>query len=155
MGNHQNEPYKATGLSGLSNAVLTHCADLLTPHLGCIYCATFHLSIFPQQWKTIITVVLKKTNKPDYTVAKAYRPITLMETLSKPLYGCVAEVLSYQAEKHHPLPDINFSGCPGRSTTDALHLTVKFILTNGEKATWYQLYSWMLKGPSPAWKSNN
>ena len=42
-------PYKATGPSNLSNAVLTHCADLLTPHLGCIYCATFHLNTFPQQ----------------------------------------------------------------------------------------------------------
>ena len=35
-------PYKATGTSGLSNAVLTHCADLLTPHL-CWYLPCKHI----------------------------------------------------------------------------------------------------------------
>ena len=29
-------PFKATGLSGLSSAVLTYCTDLLTPYLGCL-----------------------------------------------------------------------------------------------------------------------
>ena len=119
-------PYKATGPSGLSNAVLTHSEDLLTPHLDCIYPVTFNLNIFPQQWKTTTTAVLQKPNKPNYMVAKAYRPITLIETLAKPLLGCIAE-------KHRLLPDTNFGGCPGRSTTDALHLTVKFIFDNWRK----------------------
>ena len=128
-------PYKATGPSGLSNAVLTHCADLLTPHLGCIYCMTFHLSMFTQQWKTTTTAVLWKPNKPNYTIAKAYRPITLMKTLAKakPLSGCVVEILSYQAEKYHLLPDTNFDGHPCRSITDALHLMLKFIFDQWRK----------------------
>ena len=94
---------------------------------------TFHLNMFPQQWKTTTTAVLWKPNKPDYTIAKAYRPITLMETLAKPLSGCVVEILSYQAEKHHLLPDTNFGCRLGRSTTDALHLTVKFIFDQWRK----------------------
>ena len=143
-------PYKATGPSGLSNTVLTHCADLFTPHLGCIYHATFHLNIFPQQWKTTTTVVLQKPNKPDYMVAKAYRPITLMETFAKPLSGCVAEILSYQAEKHHLLPDTNFGGRPGRSTTDTLHLMVKFIFDNWRKCNVVSALFLDVKGAFPS-----
>ena len=74
-----------------------------------------------------------KPNKPDYIVTKAYRPITFMETLAKPLAGCIAEILSYQAEKHHLLPDTNFGRYPGRSTMDTLHLTVNFIFDNWRK----------------------
>ena len=143
-------PYKATGPSGLSNAVLTHCADLLTPHLGCIYCTTFNLNIFPQQWKTTTTAVLRKPNKPNYMVAKAYRPITLMETLAKPLSGCVAEILSYQAEKHHLLPDTNFGRCPGRSTTGTFHLTVKFIFDNWRKGNVVSALFLNVKGAFPS-----
>ena len=103
-------PFNATGPNGLSNAVLTHCADLLTPYLGCLYHTIFCLNTYPQQWKTSITAVLQKPNKPNYSVVKAYRPITLMETLTKPLSGCVVESLSYQAEKHNLLPNTNFGG---------------------------------------------
>ena len=143
-------PYKATGPSGLSNAVLTHCADMLTSHLGCLYHATFHLSTYPQQWKTITTVVLWKLDKPDYTVAKAYRPITLMETLAKSLSGCVAEYLSYQAEKHNLLPKTNFGGHPGRNTTDALHLTVKFIFDQWRKGNVVSVLFLDVKGVLPS-----
>ena len=120
-------PYKATGPSGLSNSVLTHWEELLTPFLGCLYQATFHLNTLLQQWKSTTTAVLQEPNKPDYTIAKAYRLITLMETLTKPLSGCVAETLSFQAEKHNLLPKTNFGGWPGRNTTDTLHLMIKFI----------------------------
>jgi hypothetical protein len=33
--------YKAPGVNGISNVVLTHCTDLLAPHLGPIFRATF------------------------------------------------------------------------------------------------------------------
>ena len=71
-----------------------HCWPPL-PHIN--------LNTYPQQWKTTTTAVQWKPDKPDYTVAKAYRPIMLMETLAKPLSGCVAEYLSYQAEKQPTL----------------------------------------------------
>ena len=56
-----------------------------------------------------------------------------MKTLAKPLSGDVAETLSYQAEKHHLLPDTNFGRHPGRSTADTLHLIVKFIFDHCRK----------------------
>ncbi|KAF8817601.1 hypothetical protein BYT27DRAFT_7072729, partial [Phlegmacium glaucopus] len=44
-------PYKAPGLSGILNAVLTHCADLLATHLGHIFRATFDREHYPGRWK--------------------------------------------------------------------------------------------------------
>ena len=143
-------PYKATGPSGLSNAVLTHCTALLTPFLGCLYRAMFHLNIYLQQWKTTTIAVLWKPNKPNYTIAKAYRLITLMESLAKPLSGCVAEILSYQAEKYNLLLKTNFGGRPGRSTTDALHLTVKFIFDQWKKGNVVSALFLDVKGAFPS-----
>ncbi len=47
---------------------------------------------------------LREPGKPDYTVAKAYRPISLLLTLGKTMEGVVAERLSYLVEAHDILP---------------------------------------------------
>lgn len=119
--------YKAPGPSGVSNAVLTHCKELITPHLGPIFRATFSLKIYPAQWKTSKTIVLRKLGKPSYATAKAYRPIALLDTIAKILSSCVAEHLSYMAEAHAMLLQNHFGGRPGRTATDSLHLVTKFI----------------------------
>jgi hypothetical protein len=59
--------YKAPGANGISNSILTRCTDLLAPHLGPIYRATFNVDHYPNKWKTYKTVVLRKSGKPDYT----------------------------------------------------------------------------------------
>lgn len=119
--------YKAPGPNNVSNAILTHCRELLVPHLGPIFRATFTLKTYPTKWKTSATIVLRKPNKPDYTVAKAYRPIALLDTIAKVLSSCVAEDLTYIAEEHKLLPANHFGGRPGRTATDSLHLVTKFI----------------------------
>lgn len=125
--------YKAPGPNGVSNAVLTHCRELITPHLGPIFRATFTLKVYPAEWKTSRTVVLRKPGKPDYTNAKAYRPIALLDTISKVLSTCVAEDLTYIAETHKLLPQNHFGGRPGRTATDSLHLVTKFIKDSWRK----------------------
>jgi hypothetical protein len=71
--------------------------------------------------------VLRKPGQPDYSVPKAYRPITLLDTMAKLLSSCIADNLTYIAEQHNLLPAMHFGGCPGWSTTDSLHLLTKFI----------------------------
>ena len=120
-------PYKAPGPSGIPNAILTHCRELLVPHLGPIYRATFTLATYPAEWKTTATIALRKPGKPDYSLAKVYRPIALGESLAKVLSACIAETLVHHSTRLRLLPDTHFGGLPGRSTTDSLHLVVKFI----------------------------
>ena len=121
-------PYKATGLSKISNSVLMHCIDLLVEFLGPIYRATFWLRHYPQKWKWFNTVVLWKPGKPDYTVAGAYRPIALLEAPAKLLSACVKEIMEYHTDRLTLLPQRQFTR-PGCTTTDSLHLLVDFIKT--------------------------
>ena len=120
-------PYKAPGPSGIPNVILKYCCELLVPHLGPIYRATFTLGAYPSEWKVTSTITLHKPGKPDYTLAKAYCPITLGECLAKVLSSCIAETLVHHTMQLCLLPDMHFGRLPGWSTTDALHLVVKFI----------------------------
>jgi hypothetical protein len=82
-------------------------------------------------WKESVTVVIRKPSKSNYSTPKAYRPIALLNTMWKVITAIVANHISYYTEKHQLLPTNHFSGRPGRTTTDAIHL-----LTNSIKAAW-------------------
>jgi hypothetical protein len=101
------------GLNSISNSVYTHCTDLLLPHLGSIFRATFTLSMYPKAWKDSSTIVLRKPNKPDYSNPSAFRPIALLDTMGKILSACVVEDLTQMAKMHHLLPPNHFGCRPG------------------------------------------
>jgi len=105
--------------------------DILTDHLFYIFRAVLELNIYHERWLTSTTLVLRKPSKPAYDVAKAYRPIGLLDTIGKLLATLVANDLSYLAEKHAMFPASQFGRRPGRSTTDAIHL-----LTHTIKDAW-------------------
>lgn len=128
-------PFKAPGLNGVSNVVFKKCADLLVPQMGPIFRATFTLGVYPTEWKCSSTIVLRKPGRPDYSVPKAYRLITLLDTMAKILSSCVADNLTYIAEQHNLLPSTHFGGRPGRSTVDSLHLLTNSLQTHGLRRT--------------------
>jgi len=120
-------PFKAPGPNGVSNVVFTKCANQLVPWMGHLFQATFKFNVFPTEWLTSKTVVIRKPGWPDYSTPKAYRPIALLDTMSKILSACVAEGLVWITNKHNLLPSTHFRGLPGCSTTDSLHLLTKFV----------------------------
>jgi hypothetical protein len=124
-------PYKAPGHNGIPNVVLQKCADILEDFLLLLYRACFDLETYTDEWRTSITAVLRKPGKDDYSSVKAYRPIALLSTLAKCLLAIVAEDLIWLAEMHRLLPDKQFGGRPGRTTTDAIQA-----LTDRIKAAW-------------------
>ena len=65
-------PFKAPGPDGIPNVLLIRCADLLVPHLGPLYRATFKLDAYPASWRDSVTVVLRKPGKANYTVPNAH-----------------------------------------------------------------------------------
>ncbi|KIJ39724.1 hypothetical protein M422DRAFT_174834, partial [Sphaerobolus stellatus SS14] len=127
------KPFKAPGPNGIPNVVLQKNAGLLLPYLGPLYRATFALRYYPPQWKLSSTIVLRKPERPDYSAAKAYRPIALMDTIAKTLSSCVADALMFHTERLQLLPNTHFGGRPGRSTNDALQLMISFIKNNWRK----------------------
>ncbi|KZT68329.1 hypothetical protein DAEQUDRAFT_645067, partial [Daedalea quercina L-15889] len=80
---HRLKEFKAAGPDGVPNEVYKRCADLLVPILGPLFRATFDLQYYPDQWKHSITVVLRKPGRSDYSIAKSYRPIALMNCMGK------------------------------------------------------------------------
>jgi len=87
--------------------------------------------VYHERWLTSTTLVLHKIDKPAYDVAKAYRPIGLLDTIGKLLSTLVTANLSYLAEKHHMLPPSQFGGCPEQNMTNAMH-----IVTHKIKDAW-------------------
>ncbi|TFY62710.1 hypothetical protein EVG20_g6603 [Dentipellis fragilis] len=126
-------PYKAPGPDGIPNIVLTRCIEQIIDHLYYIFRATFALKVYYNPWREFTTVVLRKPNKPRYDLAKAYRPIALLNTTCKLLTSIVAEELTFLGEHHGLLPANHFGGRPGCTTTDAMHL-----LTQRVKNAWRQ-----------------
>ena len=107
---HHLKEFKAAGPDGILNEVYKRCDDILLPFLGLLFRATFDLKYYPDAWKESITVVLRKPGRGDYSIAKSYRPIALMSCMSKILSSCVTDVLEYQAERLHLLPNHHFGG---------------------------------------------
>ena len=123
--------HKATYPGTPPNNVLHHCADLLAPHIGPIYRATFTLEYYPGEWPMTMTIIARKPGKSDYRKADAHRPLSISGGWPRGLNACVTEEIQYLTEKHHLLPDHQFGGRPGRSTIDLL-----LSLTNEIKAAW-------------------
>src|SRR5882724_3648076 len=103
------------------------CTDLLVPHLAPIHRVTFELKIYPDQWKSSTTIILRKPSKLDYTVMGAHQPITLLNTMAKILSACIMDVLMYMAKMHCMFLDNHFRCRSRRTTTNSLHFVTKYV----------------------------
>jgi len=126
------KPYKAPGPDGIPNIILTKNTNLLVNRLHPIYIVMLNKNLHYSPWKMFTTVVLQKPGKPHYDVLKVYCLIALLNTMWKVLTTIVADQITFLTEKHQLLPKNHFGGCPGRTTTDAMHLLMLRI-----KATWH------------------
>jgi len=72
-------------------------------------------------------IPLRKPGKPDYTIPKAFRPISLLPTISKGLEAVVATRLAFMAEKHNLLPINHFGARKKRSCEQAISVLVERI----------------------------
>ena len=119
--------HKAPGPSGISNAILKKCAIILAPHLSSIYSTICRLKHMLAKLWNIHQVVLPKPRHASYEIPSSYRPIALIKTIMKVLSMIITEVLSYECKTNNLLPDFQFGGRPGCSTTDALHYVKQYI----------------------------
>jgi Reverse transcriptase (RNA-dependent DNA polymerase) len=73
----------------------------------------------PRPWKEAVVCVIPKPNQADYTLAKSYRPISLLECLGKLLEKAIAKLIYRDIEKHPLVPTTQFGGRNASSTLDA------------------------------------
>jgi hypothetical protein len=98
----------------LMKAGWKHMSELLTN----IYNACISLGHHPERWKEATVVVIPKADKPDYSAAKAYRPISLLENLSKLLKKAVAKHFQHDIVEHELIPTNQFGGRTHSSCLD-------------------------------------
>ena len=114
-------PPKAPGPDGISNRALQAAAALLVGHLTRIFNCSIDMADCPAHFRCSTTVVLRKPGKDKYTVAKAYRPIALLNIIGKVMDAVIARRLSYLVETYEVCPRTHMGGRKQRSTEHALH----------------------------------
>ena len=71
--------------------------------------ATLNLEYFLTVFKEIIIIILRKPEKPDYIVFKAYKLIVLENTIEKIFKSVITEIISYLTKAHELLSVKHFS----------------------------------------------
>lgn len=123
----RQNPKKAPGPDEITFDMWRRLLKYIAPWIKWLYQTSLDLGYVPKLWRTARIVALKKPGKSDYTLPKAYRPISLLPTISKGLESIVAARLSYLAEKHFLLPTNHFGARKQRSCVQALDLLVEKI----------------------------
>ena len=81
-----------------------------------IYNTALHFGHHP--WTTAKVVIIPKPNKSDYSAAKAYRPVSLLECFGKVLEKIVTNRFTSDSNLHDILPRSQFGSRPYHSATD-------------------------------------
>jgi Reverse transcriptase (RNA-dependent DNA polymerase) len=111
-----------------------------------IFRESFEEGVLPSQWKHTKIIPLKKPGKDDYTLTKAWRPISLLATLGKIMESVIAERISYVIETYSLLPTNHFRARKQRSAEQALLLLQEQILTAWRGRRILSLISFDVKG---------
>ena len=131
--------YKAAGPTGIPNRILQLLSNVILTTLHTLFNACFNIGHCPKAFKNSITVVLKKpesgdpANPRDYTMPKSYRPIALLETLSKVFETIMASRIAWMAEAYNLLPKGHMGGRRCTSTDHAVHSLVERIVAAWNK----------------------
>src|SRR6266850_6001257 len=106
----------APGPSGIGYLLLKWCFAACPEYITTVLQEALRLGVHP--WHSATVVIIPKPNKPDYSAAKAYHPISLLECCGKLLEKVVANRLSsdvnhfdllgpgqFGSHTHHSAPD--------------------------------------------------
>lgn len=85
-----------------------------------IFNAALRLGHHP--WTTTKVMILPKLNKEDYSAAKSYQPVSLLEYFGKTLEKVVANCFTSDSNLHNNLPLAQFGSRPYHLATDACNL---------------------------------
>ena len=110
----------APGPSGIGYKLVKWAFDAHPELILDIYNAALRLGHHP--WTAAKVVIIPKPNKTDYSAAKAYRPVSLLECFGKVLEKIVANRFTSDSNLHGILPPSQFGSRPYHSATDACTL---------------------------------
>ena len=126
----------AAGESGISWEILKMAWPSLKDHFLKLANACISTGYHPIEWRKALVVVIPKLGKDDYSMAKSYRPISLLECLSKLIEKVMSKRFLYDVDKYALIPTTQFGTRAFSCTTDAgitLVHDVEHALRNGKK----------------------
>ncbi|EAQ82922.1 hypothetical protein CHGG_10740 [Chaetomium globosum CBS 148.51] len=140
------KPWKAPGEDGLPAMVWRQLWPVVKDRVLHLFRTSLRDGDIPSQWKNAKIIPLKKPGKSDYTLAKSWRPISLLSTLGKILEAVIAERLSHAVETCGLLPANHFGARKRRSTEQALLLLQEHIYKAWRARKVLSLVSFDVKG---------
>jgi hypothetical protein len=138
--------WKAPGEDGLPAIVWKMTWPTVKHRVLDLFYTSLEEGTLPSQWRHAKIIPLKKLNKENYTIAKAWRPISLLATLGKILESIVAERISHAVETYSLLPTSHFGARKRRSAEQALLLLQEQIYTAWRGRRVLSLISFDVKG---------
>jgi ribonuclease HI len=118
---------KAPGISYLNFKALRLLWNWDCNRIISVVQKSIQLGYYPIVWKRAKGILLRKPDKPDYAIPKAYRVISLLECLGKVVEKVVAGKVASFCESHHILHEGQFGSRKNRSTHDALLKLISFV----------------------------
>ena len=128
---NKKKPFTTGGRDKLPNGFLRALGPKFHQAIATLTTTCWKLGYFPDRFKSARTVCLRKPGKGVYNLAKAWRPIALLNTTGKLIEAIAAARLSKLAEEASLLPAIQMRFRKGRSTEIAL-----FFLTSQVEQVW-------------------
>ncbi|KAG9225338.1 hypothetical protein CCMSSC00406_0006275 [Pleurotus cornucopiae] len=109
----------APGPSNINYRLIKWAMPMISNHLINIYTSALSLGHQPRAWRTAIIAIVPKPRKLDMSNPCAYRPIALLECLSKLLEKMLTTRILFDVGKYNLLPTNQFGGRDKSSTLDA------------------------------------
>ena len=117
---YNSAPHKAPGPDGINFLCLRQVYQSIPTPLNDLFKSLLKIGYHPHCWREATGAIIRKPNKPDYTVPKAYRPVSLLNCLGKISEKIMTKRLAYIAETQGLLHADQMGGRQGRSAIDAV-----------------------------------
>ena len=116
--------HSAPGTDGINTGLLIISLHLIMNHLLLLFNSCLKTGIFPQNWKVARVRILRKGNKSDYTDVNSYRPISILNILSKLFEKIIHTRLRSLARDNEWINQNQHGFQESKSTETALHTLV-------------------------------
>ncbi|KAJ3454423.1 hypothetical protein MRS44_018317 [Fusarium solani] len=138
--------WKAPGEDGLPAMVWKQLWPVVKERVMHLFHTSLGEGQLPDQWRSAKIIPLKKPDKGNYRIAKAWRAISLLSTLGKILEAVVADRISYVVERFGLLPTNHSGARKRRSAEQALLLFQEQVYKAWRNRQVFSLVSFDVKG---------